>query len=258
MAPKTYDAQRRLWTLIFEIRRTYGFSARSAVWCVQKVIKDLLAVLASAGRDETSFADINEIYGTEQVDLEKWLAPSEEKLADAERRTQTFEHKTNTTDDVATKIDDAEANLKCTKDQFCLLEDKVFELSKQLIKNDASSSGYREPIVVLEKIGVNISAEAESLKTQHMDDKDLLDGVCTTLGVHKTGSQQHVAADAKDRKALLADKVAMDTKLYKFPEDMQTKSNSIQVPLEDEVKRAKAFDSEPVKLLFSRIVSRIK
>lgn len=55
--------------------------------------------------------------------------------------------------------------------------------------------------------------------------------------------------DAKDREKLLADKPANDTEFRKFWEDMKARFDTIQASLDDEMKRAKALDSELVKLL---------
>lgn len=125
------------------------------------------------------------------------------------------------------------------------------EKSDQLVEKDASSSSYPEPVVVFEMDLANASAEVERLTTQHSVNKDLLDGVHTDLASHKIASQPRVAADTKDCDKLSADTAAVDTEFRNLREDLQAMGDSNQASLNDELKRAKAFFSEPVKLLVS-------
>lgn len=83
----------------------------------------------------------------------------------------------------------------------------------------------------------NTTAKVEHLPAKHTVDKNLLDDVRRAFTLHKTASQQPAAVDAKDGKKLPADKVAIDTELGKFWEDMQARVNSIEVFLDDKVKR---------------------
>lgn len=55
------------------------------VQSIQRVIKDALASFASAGADETSLTDLNELYAAENGEFEKSLAAFEETLAAAYR-----------------------------------------------------------------------------------------------------------------------------------------------------------------------------
>lgn len=74
-------------------------------------------------------------------------------------------------------------------------------------------------------------SKVKCFSKQNTVDTDLLDGVCTARTLHKKASQQRIAAHAKNVVMLLPDKAPIDTKFYKFLEDMQAKTDSIQASL---------------------------
>lgn len=126
-------------------------SVPSDVWCVQEVTKDLLPAFASAAGNDGPLVKPNVSHAEQKADLEKSLAVLAEKLADAEHRIQGFEQNNDTMDDLTIKADEAETKLKSCKDQIHSSEDKVSEQSNQLVKKNASSSGYRGHFAVLHK-----------------------------------------------------------------------------------------------------------
>lgn len=113
---------------------------------------------------------------------------------------------------------------------------------------DAFSSAYRESVVVFKSYLANALAEIKWLTTQLTLDKDLLDGVRTAATLRMTASQQRAPSDANDSETLLADTTAVVNELGKFSEDIQAKIDSMQVSLDDVVKRINALYSERVKL----------
>lgn len=62
----------------------------------------------------------------------------------------------------------------------------MFEQRNQLVKKDASSIGYQERVVVLEKNLETTLTEVGRLTSQNIGEKYLLDTVRTTLSLHKT------------------------------------------------------------------------
>lgn len=103
-------------------------------------------------------------HAAEKTDLEMSLAVSEEKLADNECRIQVFEHTKDTLYDMATKVKEPEDKSKSSEKQVPCLKDKLSEQSNQLIDEDATSSVYRERVVVL-GMDWRALAEVERLTT---------------------------------------------------------------------------------------------
>lgn len=182
---------------------------------------------------------------------EKSLSASEVKLADTERRIQEFENNKDTLDDLATKVDEVEAELQCSEEPVQFLKDVVSEQSNELDQKNVPSSGYRECSFVLETSFVTASAVAGRFTWQDTVDNYLLNGVCKALALHMTASQQLVAAATKVREKLFADNAAINIAFSKLRGNMQAKSDSIQVCLDDERKRVQDLNRELVKLLVS-------
>lgn len=63
---------------------------------------------------------------------------------------------------------------------------------------------------------MNSSGEAARLTTQHSAYKGQRDADRTSLALHKTASQQHIAVVTKDREYSFADKAAFDTNFVSF------------------------------------------
>lgn len=108
------------------------------------VIIDALAEFSSTGGEKASFSDLIGYHEGKKAWLETSLAASEEKLLDAKSRIETFEHIKEALDDLGTKVDEAEARLKTSKEDVGLQEDRVSEKRKQLAEKDASLGEYRE------------------------------------------------------------------------------------------------------------------
>lgn len=137
------------WTQ--ELYLSYGFSVSSDVCLDTGVTSDALPTFSSAGGDEASFVDLEKHHAANKADLERSLAASEERSADAERRIKKFEHNKDTLHDLAIKFDDTEAKLKSYEEQVQFLGYKESEQNSPFVEKDASSSFYRERVVVLEK-----------------------------------------------------------------------------------------------------------
>lgn len=89
-----------------------------------------------------SLADLMESHVAEKADLERYLAASEDKLADSERRMQVLEHKKDILNGLANKFDERPTKLKSSEEKFHFLEDKVSEQNSQLVEKNVSSSVY--------------------------------------------------------------------------------------------------------------------
>lgn len=88
-------------------------------------IKDALEAFASASGDEGSLADLKVSDAAKRTRLEKSLIASEEKMVDGDLRIKKFERINDTLDDLASRFDEAEANLETFEDHVRFIEDKV-------------------------------------------------------------------------------------------------------------------------------------
>lgn len=76
------------------------------------MIKDALAAYNSASGDEVCLRDLNTSQATVEVELEKAIVASEERLVVVETLIHELERSANSVDELVTKIDPAEARLK--------------------------------------------------------------------------------------------------------------------------------------------------
>lgn len=83
--------------------------------------------LASVGDNEVSLSDLKKSHAAEKSELERLLAAYEERLVDAERLIQKSEYNKDTLDELATRVDEAEAQLKTSKEHAGFLKDRASE-----------------------------------------------------------------------------------------------------------------------------------
>lgn len=183
--------------------------------------------------------------------MERLLAASKKSLRNAECRIQQVKHNKDTLADLALKVDESEAQLKSSEWELHFIEENVSEQCNILVEIDAALSGYRELVVVFEMDLAIVSAEAKRLNTHHTVDKDSLDRVRTALSSHRTTSQQHVTANSKDCKRLLAEKAAVHAEFSKFLIDMQAMVDRIQMSADSEKLRAGLLDGKRVRLVIA-------
>lgn len=160
-----------------------------------------------------------------------------------------FEHNNDSFDTSATRFDEAGVRLKNCEEHVRMLEDKVCEGCNQLLGNIASSGVYRERFLALAQELPSISADVKHLTAQHTSNRDLLDGVRTTLTMDKTASPQRASAHTKKHETLLFDKALVEKELSKFRADMYVKCDQNEASLGEEVKPGSSFNIERVRLL---------
>lgn len=90
---------------------------------MQDVIKGTIVAFSCAGADEASFGNLDDFHAAVKVNLEKSLTTSKESLVDTGRRIQDFEQNTDPLYDFETKIDEAEAEFKISKEHVHFLKD---------------------------------------------------------------------------------------------------------------------------------------
>lgn len=98
------------------------------------MIRDALAALVPADVYVISLTNLKQSYATDEAELKKSLAASDEKLSDAERRIQESEHNKDTLDESVTKADKAGATFRRPKEHVLFLEDHLSEQSHQLLE----------------------------------------------------------------------------------------------------------------------------
>lgn len=125
--------------------------------------KDSLAAFASRGGDQASNSKLKESYMTERALLEKSLPACKDKLADKEYRTQKFKPNDDTLDEMATKVDEAAAKMRLSKESVHFLEDKLLEQSRQWLEKNASLCEYREHDVEQRPDLASVSADVRRL-----------------------------------------------------------------------------------------------
>lgn len=99
--------------------------------------------------------------------------------------------------------------------------------------------------------------DAKRLTAQLTGVKDMLDGIHTAPGVNEPASQLRPSAHTRHREKLLPDEGIVKTEILKFWADMQARIDWIQALLDDKMKRANAFDGEPVRsVIFEKGLER--
>lgn len=89
--------------------------------------KDGLVSLTSTNRNDTSLASLKEACAGNKANLVKILAASEGKLPYAERRVQKCVHSKDALEKLAFKVNEAEAELRCSEDHARFSNDNVSE-----------------------------------------------------------------------------------------------------------------------------------
>lgn len=109
-----------------ELGETHSLTAPLDVQDVHQFLKSLLKKSASADGDKTFSENLKEARAAHKAELEKSIKESREKLANAESGIQELEHTKDTLGEWATKVDEAETELKGSEEHALLLDEKVF------------------------------------------------------------------------------------------------------------------------------------